>query len=103
MSINHIVLLTFKPSIEKKDIENIMLSLYNLRKSIPQIKSFSWGENNSPENLHRGYSYGFVMEFEDETDRQIYLDHPQHIEIKEKLPSVLAENEPSVLVFDYTI
>jgi hypothetical protein len=36
-----------------------MLSLAKLKDNIPQILSFSWGENNSPENLYRGYLHDF--------------------------------------------
>lgn len=99
MTIKHIVLLAFKPSLSKKDIENIMLTLGALKKDIPQMMSFSWGENNSPENLHQGYSHGFIMEFKNDADRQIYLDHPLHEIAKEKLIAALAH---SALVFDYT-
>ncbi|MBX3708738.1 MAG: Dabb family protein [Gammaproteobacteria bacterium] len=103
MSIKHIVLLPFKSSLKKDDIEKIMLALAELKKDIPQIMSFSWGENNSPENLHRGYLHGFVMEFKDDKDRKIYLEHPAHIRIAEEivLPA-LVDGINSPIVFDYT-
>lgn len=79
-----------------------MLSLADLKKEIPQIMSFSWGENNSIENLHRGYLHGFVMEFKDETDRKIYLEHPAHVKlVQEILLPALTEGVNSPIVFDY--
>jgi len=103
MPIKHIVLLPFKPSLSKNEIKKIMLSLSDLKKDIPQIMSFSWGENNSPENLHRGYLHGFVMEFKDEHDRKIYLEHPAHIKVaQEKVLPALVDGVNSPLVFDYT-
>jgi hypothetical protein len=103
MPIRHIVLLPFKPSLSKAEIEQIMLSLAKLKDDIPQILSFSWGANNSPENLHRGYLHGFVMEFKDDIHRKIYLEHPLHIRIAQEivLPA-LVDGVNSPLVFDYT-
>lgn len=104
MTIKHIVLLPFKPSLSKIDIENIMLSMAGLKTVIPQIISFSWGENNSPENLHRGYLHGFIMEFKDPADRQIYLEHPEHIKIAtEVILPALIDGVNSPVVFDYYV
>lgn len=103
MTIKHIVLFSFKPSLSKTEIEEIILAIGDLKKKIPQVLSFSWGKNNSPENLHRGYSYGFLMEFKNAIDRKIYLEHPEHIKIVQDffLPAIV-EGGISPLVFDYT-
>ena len=50
------VLLPFKSDLSKNEIEKVKLAMAGLIKVIPQIKSFTWIENNSPENLHRGYN-----------------------------------------------
>lgn len=104
MTIKHIVLLPFKSSLPKAEIEKIMMSLADLKNMIPQIMSFSWGENNSPENLHRGYLHGFIMEFKNDIDRKIYLEHPLHIKAAQEiiLPA-LVDGANSPIVFDYTI
>lgn len=102
MTIKHIVLLPFQPSLTKNEIKKIMQSLADLKKVIPQIMSFSWGENNSPENLHRGYLHGFIMEFKDESDRKIYLEHPAHIKVaQEVILPALVNGGNSPIVFDY--
>jgi hypothetical protein len=104
MTIKHIVLLRFKSSLSKADVEKVMLSLAELKNTIPQIMSFSWGENNSPENLHRGYLHGFVMEFKNHTDRKTYLEHPEHIRVAQTivLPA-LEDGAHSPIVFDYIV
>lgn len=104
MSIKHIVLLPFKSSLSKNDIEKVMHALAELKNDIPQIMSFSWGENNSLENLHRGYLHGFVMEFKDDQDRKIYLEHPAHIKTaQEILLPALVDGINSPIVFDYAL
>lgn len=102
MTIRHIVLLPFKPSLAKAEIEKIMLELSGLKSIIPEILSFSWGENNSPENLHRGYLHGFVMEFKSNEDRKIYLEHPAHVKfVQNTLLSALVGGDQTPIVFDY--
>lgn len=104
MTIKHIVLLPFKSSLSKDEIKQIMQSLADLKKEIPQIMSFSWGENNSPENLHRGYLHGFIMEFKNEMDRNIYLEHPAHVKVAQEviLPATI-DGINSPIVFDYLL
>ena len=101
MSIKHIVLLPFKSSLSKAEIEQVMLSIGELKNIIPQVMSFSWGENNSPENLHRGYLHGFIMEFKNDNDRKTYLEHPLHIELAKQV--ILPALADSPIVFDYTM
>lgn len=92
----------FHESITTVDIERIRTSLENLLDIIPEIRHFSWGENNSPETLNQGFCYGFEMEFNNSADRKIYLVHPQHIHVAENyiLPALL-DGKNSLLVFDY--
>lgn len=103
MTIRHIVLFAFKPSLSQIEIQKIMTTLEELKKNIPQILSFSWGENNSPENLHQGYLHGFVMEFKNETDRNLYVNHPLHIKVASEcvFPALIAGSFP--IVFDYAV
>jgi len=100
MSIKHIVLLPFGPTTSKAEIEKIMLSIAELKDVIPQVISFSWGENNSNENLHGGYLHGFVMEFKNDEDRKIYLEHPQHVKVAQEIVFPALAAKP--IVFDYT-
>lgn len=103
MSIRHIVLLPLKPTLSQKEIDHLMQSFSDLKKIIPQMISFSGGENNSPENLHQGYLHGFVMEFNTDLDRKIYLEHPEHLRLVQELiiPSIV--NGVLLIVFDYVI
>lgn len=103
MTIKHIVLLPFKSSLSNSEIEKVMSALADLQDAIPEVQSFSWGKNNSPENLHQGYFHGFVMEFKNDADRQTYLEHPAHVKVVQEfiLPSIDAAAKP--LVFDYDV
>lgn len=103
MPIRHIVLLAFKPTLSNGEIEKIMDGLGGLMEVIPEILSFSWGENNSREGLDGGYLHGFVMEFRDEGDREVYLGHVLHLGfVGEVLVPALVEGVRPV-VFDYLV
>ncbi|XVN40422.1 MAG: Dabb family protein [Rickettsia endosymbiont of Argas persicus] len=103
--IKHIVLFKFASTVSEKRIEEALTKLGNLKNiSIPQIKSFSFGKNCSPENLNKGYNYAFTMEFLNEPDREIYLKHPDHIRIaSEDIMPLTTEGINSIIVLDYKI
>ena len=99
--ITHVVLFEVIPE-NKGKICELLEQLGNLRYStITQIKSFSYGENNSPEGLSKNYNYGFTMQFLSSVDRDYYLSHPDHINIAKQLVNLLINGLDSVLVFDY--
>lgn len=99
--IRHIVLLSFKNELHDDVCMGLLEGLGKLQKEIPEIKSFSCGKNNSPENLDRGYLFGFVMEFLTKEDREVYLNHSAHIRYATDkiIPNLI--NVDSLIVFDY--
>lgn len=102
--IKHIVLFEVDKTYLNTPLFNSVINeLGNLRNSeIPEIKSFIFGENCSPEGLAKGFNYGFIMEFNSNKDRDRYLDHPRHKQIaSEKLLPLLVDGINSVLVFDF--
>lgn len=100
--IRHIVLLPFKDVLNDDECLALLKGLGTLIEIIPEIKSFSCGKNNSPENLDRGYLFGFVMEFLTTEDREVYLNHPAHINYAaQKILPNLVDGINSPIVFDY--
>lgn len=102
--IRHIVLLQFKPDLQQSIIYSALDQLGLLKKCIPSIKSFSYGKNCSPENLNQGFSHVFVMEFEDESGRELYLNHPEHKRIaRDSILPLLENGLDSALAIDYQL
>ena len=100
--IQHIVLFKFAQHIAKAQIIAILDELGELKNTtIPQIHEYSYGENNSPEKLDKGYNYGFVMQFLSAMDREIYLHHPDHVSLAKRLMEMMEDGVNSALVFDY--
>ena len=93
----HVVNFKFKPEASKEQIEKVEKAFAELPKKIPQIKGFSWGTNNSPEKLDKGFTHCFILTFASEADRAAYLPHPDHKAFGKVLGPVLGD----VFVIDF--
>jgi hypothetical protein len=79
-ALRHVVMFKFKETSSAADIAKVETAFAGLSKTIPLIKSFEWGMNNSPENLNQGLTHCFLASFASEKDRDAYLIHPKHVE-----------------------
>ncbi len=95
--LRHVVLFKYKESATAEDIAKIEQTFAALPGKIPQIRSYEWGTNNSPEGLDKGFTHCFFLTFDSEEDRAIYLPHPDH----KAFGSVLGPHLEDVLVLDY--
>ncbi|KAG9731090.1 hypothetical protein KCU73_g11688, partial [Aureobasidium melanogenum] len=87
-TITHIVLFKYRPDITWSDFEKHFESFMALKtKSLnpktgkPLIMSLKAGKNRSWEPFSKGFTHGFVLEFENQEDLDYYLtQEPVHIE-----------------------
>jgi hypothetical protein len=98
-TLRHLVFFKFKDSASLEEIKIVNDAFIALPKSIPEIKGFEWGLNNSPENLNQELTHCYMVTFSSEADREIYLPHPNHIAFLEKLKPILDK----VVVLDYFV
>ena len=97
MSVQHLVVLKFKPDTPAAQIAELFAALERLRGVIPGIDYYAGGPYASPEGLHRGFTHGFLMTFRDAAARDAYLIHPAHEQVKRDfLPGV-----EDVVAFDF--
>lgn len=78
--LRHVVLFNFNDDATEEKIKEIEASFAGLPAKIPEIHSFEWGTNNSPEGLDKGLTHCFFVTFATEKAREIYLPHPAHKE-----------------------
>ena len=95
--LRHVVSFKFKETATKSEIEGVEKAFAALKGKIPQIRSFEWGLNNSPEGLNKGCTHGFILTFDSEVDRDAYLVHPDHKVFGSLVGPVLAD----VFVIDF--
>jgi hypothetical protein len=101
--VKHCVLLRFKPTTSPAKAQEIFDALASLQSKIPGILDFSGGPYSSQEGLHKGFTHGFVMTFQDEASRDTYLPHPEHEVVKSLVLSELDGGLDGVVAFDYCI
>ncbi len=95
--LRHVVAFKFKDTVTKEKIKEVEDAFRALKGKIPQIVSYEWGTNNSPEKLDKGFTHGFILTFKSEKDRDAYLVHPDHKKFGELVGGVLAD----VFVIDF--
>ena len=92
----HIVLVKFALH-KAQRMADLVVALENLRQRLSGFLSCTGGPYSSPEGLNQGYTHGLVMTFTDAAARDLYLKHPEHVEIKQSfLPDLEA-----VVAFDF--
>lgn len=96
--LRHVVLFKFKEGTPAADITLIEDEFRTLATvKLPQVKGYEWGTNISKENLDRGYTHCFLLSFDNEEDRNVYLDHVDHVGFVNTLKLHLGE----ATVLDY--
>lgn len=95
--LRHIVLFKFKEGTSALDIQRVEEAFAELPSKIEEIKGFEWGLNNSPENLNKEFSHGFLLTFDNEKGRDVYLPHADH----KAFGSIVDPLLEDVMVFDY--
>ncbi len=95
--LRHVVMFKFKEGTSKDDIRKVQEAFSALPSKIPQIHSYEWGTNNSPEGLDKGFTHVFFLTFQSEEDRAVYLPHPDH----KAFGAILGPHLDDVLVLDY--
>jgi hypothetical protein len=93
----HMVSFKFKPEATPAQIREVETAFAALKQQIPQIVSFEWGTNVSPEGLDKGFTHGFILTFKNAADRDAYLVHPDHKKFGALVGPVLAD----VFVVDF--
>ena len=95
--LRHVVSLKFKDGTSAADIKKVEDAFRALKTKIPQIASLEWGINNSSEKHDKGFTHIFILTFNSEADRAVYLPHPDHKAFGAVLGPVMAD----VMVLDY--
>jgi len=95
--LRHVVMFKFKDEASEAEVKTVTDAFADLKNHIPEIKDFEWGTNNSPEGLNEGLTHCFLVTFDSEEGRKVYLPHPKHLEFVE----VLKPHLDKVTVIDY--
>ncbi len=95
--LRHVVMFKFKDGTKAEDIKKVEDAFRALPSKIDSIKGFEFGTNNSPEKHDKGFTHCFLLTFDDDAGRAVYLPHPAH----KAFGKVLGPHVDKVLVVDY--
>ncbi|EKL9332568.1 Dabb family protein [Salmonella enterica] len=97
--IRHILLMRFTDLAMAEQIAEVLDTFLKIPEYIHGVVVVECGENDSPEGKNAGFSHCVLMTFCNETARQQYFSHPEHIKLKKIFRPILE----SLIVFDYTL
>ncbi|KAH7018170.1 stress responsive A/B barrel domain protein [Microdochium trichocladiopsis] len=97
MTVYHVVIFKFKTLVPEDEVQaacDRMLALgtqcVHPKSGKPYVKVHGGGRDNSKEGLQQGMTHPFIFEFENEEDRDYYVDDdPAHIKFKDSLTDVV--------------
>ena len=89
--LRHFVCFQYKAEVAKAKIAEVEKAFAALEKKINEIKAFEKGINNSPEGLNKGFKHCYLLTFNSEKDRDVYLVHPAHKKFVELVGPVLED------------
>ena len=96
--LRHMVIFKFNEDSSPEDVDRLNKSFIALADSIPVIRDFEWGLNDSPENFHQDFTHCYLVTFASEEDRDsIYAPHPAH----QAFVASLGPHLEKVFVVDY--
>lgn len=95
--LRHVVSFQFNEDISEERKAQAVQDFFALKDEIPEIKKFEGGENINEQGLNKGFTHWFVLTFENEAARDIYLPHPAHQRVVEKNKPLFKD----LLVVDY--
>ncbi|KAJ7178113.1 stress responsive A/B barrel domain protein [Mycena filopes] len=101
----HIVMFAFEPSATPEQVQEVCDGMLALKDNClhpqttkPYIMTASGGKNNSAEGLHGDFKHAFVSRFENEEDRDYYVNKdPAHQEFVKSISGIVSKAQ----VVDY--
>lgn len=90
-ALKHLVFFQFKAEATEEMKNEAVQIFLDLEDKIPEIQKIEGGENISDKELNKGFTHCFILTFENEAARDIYLPHPEHVRVVEANKPVLSD------------
>lgn len=102
--IRHCVFVRFRPEMGRNERDAILADIVALKHRLGGIHAVHIGPNVSPETgMDKGFTEGFIMDFEDAAARDAYLVDPAHQAAGGKLVAAADGGIAGILVYDLEV
>lgn len=102
--IRHCVFIRFRSAVGEAERQAIADDISALRQKISGFRTVHTGVNVSPEQgMDKGYSAGFIIDFDDASARDAYLVHPDHQKAGQRIVAAAEGGVGGILVYDMEI
>lgn len=102
--IRHCVFIHFRAEVPQAEKDGIWADILALKTVVPGYRVCHVGANVSPETgMDKGYSEGFVIDFDGPDARDAYLVHPDHVKVGGRIVAAAEGGVAGVLVYDIDI
>ena len=98
--IRHVVLTRFREDVGETTIHAIYAGLAAVADRLDGAHDFVGGPSNSPEDLERGYTHGFTIDFDDHSALAAYAGDPEHRRFGAQLVANAVDGRGGILVVD---
>jgi hypothetical protein len=102
--IRHCVFIRFKPETSKERIAELFGEIDALKHHMDGVLAVHIGTNVSPEEgMDKGFSDGFIVDFDNANSRDIYLEDAEHQAVGAQLVEASVDGAEGILVYDLEI
>ncbi len=102
--IRHCVFIHFNESVTSAEVVALLDEIVALKNHLPGIIDVHLGANVSPEvGMDKGFSNGFIIDFDSSAARDRYLDDERHKKAGAKLVASAVGGAEGILVYDMEI
>ncbi len=98
-ALRHVVLFKFNNDVSPAQQHEVIQASRDLQDRIPQVRAYEWGTETSRRGMNLGFTHAAVFVFDNEAERDAYLEHPAHQEFVAMIRPLMQE----IFVFDYWV
>ncbi len=99
--IRRCVFIRFQPNVTDDAVSALMQAVANLCDHLSGIVQMHFGDSVSPElGMDKGFTRGFMIDFDSPENRDTYLAHPAHKAVGAKLVAAAVDGPEGILVYD---
>ena len=96
--LRHVMLIKTKSGAPQDMLDDVFEALYALKKKVPGVMGFSFGENTHDTAGSSGYSHIMMMDFVDKDYYDLFHNKTEYVDITEQLKRLIEKDDDNALL-----